>query len=94
MLIAKALAKRLEEIGGDTGELLETLLFEIPEEALETFHNMADPVEIDVDPRIEGLMEEVADAFGMNVLGLSVLMNKIIDKTAAVAARLDACEEP
>lgn len=88
MLIARALADRIVDSKHDPDQLLETLLFEIPEEVLEVFHNLADPVEIKVSPKIEALMEEVADAFGLNTLGLTVLMSKILEKTLTVTSRL------
>lgn len=92
MLIARALAERLTEVGQDPDQILETLLYEIPDEALEVFHNMADPVEVKISHRVEDLMEQVAEAFGMNTMGLTVLMSKVLDKTLQVAARLSEHE--
>ena len=68
-------------------ELWNLLLYEIPDEALKEFAMMANPIEIEMAPDLELVSEGMAEAFGMTVLGMSVLMNDIMEKTLAVNKR-------
>ena len=75
--------------GRDLDEMLESLLFEIPEEAMEAFTLMADPVEVEVGSKVADLIGQIAEAFGMTPLGLTVLMHKVSARTFKVAERYE-----
>lgn len=81
------------EAGRAWSDLLEALLFEIPDESMEAFTTMADPVDVEVSGLVGDLMVQISEAFGMTPLGLSVLMGKILTKTFEMQARFEKLEE-
>jgi len=80
-LVCQTLGLELEDVWQD-------LLFEIPDEELETFHNMVNPTDLELSPDLEALTENLAAAFGLTSLGMSVLMDKILDRTMKVKKTL------
>lgn len=75
--------------GVTVDELWRQVLFEIPDEALEQFHLMAVSADIEVTAETEELTEAIAQDFGMTVLGMSVLMDKLMAKVLKVRNKMD-----
>jgi len=86
--IARSLADKLAQVP-DKNKMLEDLLFEIPDEALEQFTELADPVTIEVNDLVYALILQISEAFGMTPLGLTVLMQKIFDRTIELQTRFN-----
>lgn len=90
--ISSALHAQLDPLvqaGKSLDSLLEELLFEIPDEAMESFVLMAAPVEVEVRPETAELMGQIAEAFGMTPLGLTVLMHKVTERTFKVSQKYE-----
>lgn len=96
MLICRALSEKLQgyadNLGVSVDEMFQMVLYEIPDEVLEQFHAMADPVEVEVGDETRDVMESMAEDFGFTTVGLSVLMNKLLDRAVLVHERLAGWE--
>ena len=86
--LARGLVEKLNT-SQDINATLEDLLFEIPDEAMAEFIELADPVEVDVSDLVYSLIHQMSEAFGMTPLGLTVLMSKIFDRTMKIRNRFD-----
>lgn len=90
--LSEALAPAIAA-GHGLDDLLETLLYEVPDEAMEAYAEMADPVEVQVSDRVHSLVTQIADAFGLSPLGLTVLLAKVQARTFELASRYRAFTE-
>lgn len=92
MKVCKPLADKLillaEEYGTTVDDVWRQVLFEIPDEALEQFHLMSDSTDITVSDETAYLTAAIADDFGMTILGMSVLMDKLMAKVLKVSNKL------
>lgn len=86
--IARGLADQLNSVQ-DKNAMLEDLLFEIPDEALQQFAELADPTSLEVSDTVRTLINQMSEAFGMTPLGLTVLMSQIFERTVKVQTRFD-----
>lgn len=84
-----ALAPHAEQ-GRSWDEMMEMLLFEVPDEAMAEFMAMADPHLVQVSDHVGDLLTQIATAFGMTPLGLTVLMSRIKDKAFEVETKFEA----
>lgn len=91
MKVCRALKERLDAFceahGASMDDLWGTLIYEVPDEVLQDYAAMADPVDIQVSQELEDVTEGMAEAFGMTVLGMSVLMNDVMTKALEVDKR-------
>lgn len=92
MKVCRPLADKLlllaAEYNTTVDEVWRQVLFEIPDEALEQFHLMSDSTELEVSEDTAYLTAAIADDFGMTVLGMSVLMDKLMTKVLKVNNKL------
>lgn len=92
MQVCQSLATKLEKFGDAFGltqdELWRQVLYEVPDDALEAYHMIQTAGNVEVSEETEALTKSLADAFGMTVLGLSVLMDKIIDKAMSCQTKM------
>lgn len=84
MKVCRSLSEKLTNIaqvyGMTVNEAFLTFLFNVPDEALREYHALADPVEMELSEEAEGVAASMAEDFGLTPLGLTVLLDQILDK--------------
>lgn len=73
----------------DIDTLLEDLLFEVPDEAMEQYMALRDPVEIEVGSKVHSLLIGMAQDFGLTTVGLTVFLADLFDPTMKIRKRYD-----
>ena len=94
------ITKRLHDVlrprvkaGAAWDELIQDLLFEVPDEAMEMMEEMGNLKDVKVSPETTKLVGQIAEAFGFTPLGLAVLLAEVQPKADRVRDRYHAYEQ-
>lgn len=82
-----------DKIRGDP-DMLEALVFEVPDEALDRYLGLRDLVPIEVGQELHDVVVSMAADFGLTEPGLLLLASAVLDKMVQVREKYDKFKIP